>query len=352
MDQAVRWKARVDAGLQPGEQAELDAWLEADEVNRSALARLDRVWDRFDRPFQGNAADQLLQELQKRARRRRGRAWSAAAVATGVLVVLGGLFWSRAQPAGLPLFAPAVAAAAQPASSVVLLPERRTLPDGSIVELRAGGEIAVQFTPALRRVTLLKGEAHFQVAKNPARPFVVTAGKVEARAVGTAFAVELRSREVEVLVTEGVVSVNESADTESPAVPAITSLARLEIGTSLVIPVDLAAGRSVDLTGRILPLDAGALRERLAWRSPRVEFTRTTLAEAVALLNGYAAGRRASGENNRQFYVADAELNQLRISGLFRVDNTRAFIGFLQDGFDIAVDESQAGEIVLRRATR
>jgi transmembrane sensor len=56
-------------------------------------------------------------------------------------------------------------------------------------------------------VVLERGEAHFQVAKNPARPFVVVARGVEIRAVGTAFSVGLESTRVEVLVTEGQVAV-------------------------------------------------------------------------------------------------------------------------------------------------
>src|SRR5437660_1453063 len=75
-----------------------------------------------------------------------------------------------------------------PSSAVVLRPEKQILADGSVVELKSGAEIAVDFTGAYRRVALKRGEAHFQVA-HQSRPFVVTAGPIEFRAVGTAFAV-------------------------------------------------------------------------------------------------------------------------------------------------------------------
>ena len=64
--------------------------------------------------------------------------------------------------------------------------ESRALDDGTVVELNGGAEIEVQFTAAERRLRLVRGEAHFQVAKNPLRPFVVEAGGVAVRAVGTA----------------------------------------------------------------------------------------------------------------------------------------------------------------------
>ncbi len=75
----------------------------------------------------------------------------------------------------------------------VSAPERRELPDGSVVDLKPGAEIAVEFTPALRRVTLRAGAAHFAVVKNPARPFVVAVGDVEMRAVGTEYSVQARA---------------------------------------------------------------------------------------------------------------------------------------------------------------
>ena len=55
--------------------------------------------------------------------------------------------------------------------TIALAPDRRTLPDGSVIELNAGAEIAVNFTPAQRGVRLLRGEALFAVAHNPGSPF-------------------------------------------------------------------------------------------------------------------------------------------------------------------------------------
>src|SRR6185312_8533669 len=95
-------------------------------------------------------------------------------------------------------------------SIVISQPERKTLVDGSVVELRDTAEIAVDYAGPLRRVTLRRGEALFQVAKNPARPFVVKAGGLEVRAVGTAFSVQIDGAAVDVLVTEGRVSVNQA----------------------------------------------------------------------------------------------------------------------------------------------
>jgi ferric-dicitrate binding protein FerR (iron transport regulator) len=92
-------------------------------------------------------------------------------------------------------------------STVVRRPDVQKLPDGTRVELNAGTEFVVEFTPGVRAVRLVRGEALFAVPKNPARPFVVGAGAVSVRAVGTAFAVRHGAAVVGVLVTEGRIAV-------------------------------------------------------------------------------------------------------------------------------------------------
>jgi transmembrane sensor len=87
--------------------------------------------------------------------------------------------------------------------------QKLALPDGSVVDLNTDSKVDVTFTPSERRVQLAHGEAHFSVAKDPARLFVVEAHGVAVVAVGTAFAVRLRSESVEVLVCEGRVRVND-----------------------------------------------------------------------------------------------------------------------------------------------
>ncbi len=81
------------------------------------------------------------------------------------------------------------------------------LPDGSRVVLNTETEIAVAYTPAERRLELRRGEAHFIVTKDSARPFVVSVDGVAIRAVGTTFNIRRRGDTADVLVTEGRVRV-------------------------------------------------------------------------------------------------------------------------------------------------
>lgn len=350
LEQAAGWKARLDAGPSLAERADFEAWLHANPQHREAMARLDRAMSRFDRPIHAGAADLLLAELESRASKGRRRRIASSAAAMLVLMAAGLTFWRL--PARQPRAAasPSVASAPPAPAARLLLPERRVLPDGSIAELRAGAEIVVEFSDALRRIVLVRGEAHFEVTSDPGRTFVVSAGGIEARAVGTAFAVGKRPGAVEVLVTEGRVAVNRALQNGAPIemafeVPA-GPLAVLDEGKGMV--VEIAA--SPEASPSFAALAADDFEDRLAWRVPRVEFTHTTLREAVAVLNAYAAGRRTPGRPIVQFVIADPALGEVRLSGLFRVDKTDAFVGLLRSGFGAQVEFRGENEIVVRQA--
>ena len=165
-DLAADWLARRDDGLSEREEAEFQSWLRQDPRHAAAVFRLQASWSALDRLLQAGAAAEVLQEIRRTAAQRRSRRVGAM-VATVAVLLVAGLFWQRHEPT-----APS-ALATGPA--VVLLPERRVLPDRSVVEMNNGAAISVQFaarSTGPRRVLLQQGEAHFAVAKDPARqPF-------------------------------------------------------------------------------------------------------------------------------------------------------------------------------------
>lgn len=219
-------------------------------------------------------------------------------------------------------------------STGMIAPERQTLPDGSQVELKAGAEIAVDFSPDSRRVVLKKGEAHFQVMKSD-RPFVVAAGTVDFRAVGTAFAVQIGKTEVQLLVTEGQVAVETAA--VKPATGPQDAARRVSppdvlatVGPSKRMVIGLGPGVPISPPTAIPAVE---MAERLAWRAPRLEFTDTPLAEAVALMNRY---------NRRQFVILEADAGKLQVSGIFRADRIDSFVQLLETNFSVIAESSEA----------
>jgi transmembrane sensor len=281
------------------------------------------------------AVEEVLQAMDVRLRRRRQRKRRIMGACTVVLVlgmVAVGVF---RRPAAT---AEDLASAAP--TAVVALPDRRELSDGSVVELRAGAEFEVAFTETERRVLLRQGEARFQVAKNPDRPFVVQAGGVLARAVGTAFLVQVSLAHVEVIVTEGRVQVSASP------------LDTLKLAPDLHAPLLVSGERAVvqqpsATTPTVVPVvsavSAPLLSERLAWLAPRLEFSATPLVEALRLINQYSTVKLT---------LADTELGSVRLSGLIRADNVETFWRLLEEDYGFRVEHRSPTELVLHAGKR
>jgi transmembrane sensor len=300
----------------------------------------------MDWPAQAGAVDDVLCALDERLRQRRAVRRRAFAGVLGVMLVVGGVAQfsrtSSLEPASAP---PAIAAVA----ARVSLPERQVLADGSIVELRPGARISVEFTDVLRRVVLEAGEAHFQVEKNAARPFVVAAHGVEFWAVGTAFNVQLDSRSVELVVTEGRVAIDRGGATVPPTAlaPAIATgvasggedmrLTVVDAGQRVVVE---AATEKAGADFETESLPPSALAERMAWRVPRLELSGTPLVEAIRLINQHSQVKLSLG---------DPSLASVRLSGVLRADNVDTLLSLLAESHGIRAERRGESEIVLRK---
>lgn len=323
---AAEWLVKLDRGLTAAEQDAFGDWLAADPRHGDWLALHRGVVGDFSilsqwRPTHSGEPNPDL--LARPARRIR---WLAPAV----LAAAAALAFVFLRPG--PVTADKVADAA---GAVEL--ERRILQDGSTVDLNRGAVVTVNYTADLRRITLVRGEALFTVAKNPSRPFVVAAGGVDVRALGTAFNVRLAAAAVEVLVTEGQVAVGATAAPDGAAAPAAAVRASIPL---------LAAGQraTVSRQGSAGPEIVAVTREEsdrlLAWQPQLLDFSAAPLERVVAELN-----RR----NRVQFVIADPELAAMPIIASFRSDKVDGFAQFLAASPGVQVERRGENEIVLRR---
>ena len=331
-DAAVREKAaelltRRDAGWSPEDAAKFALWRAADPRHEAAVRQIESAQHLLSRLPESPAAAAMLEEVEElcRPRRRVTRIgpWLKAA---GVL----------AAAAGIAFAAWTLAPRAQPHSTVSFVTatgQHRTvdLTDGSTLLLNSGSEVDVDYLAAERRVNLRRGEVHFTVAKNEARPFIVAAGAVRVRAVGTAFNVKRAPAAIEVVVTEGKVRVSRDDAPATAAAPLF-----LVAGESAVV----GALASEPLASAV-PLSPEMLREKLAWQAPRLEFTDTPLSEVVARFNRYS---------RVQLELGDAELAARPVGGTFNGDNAEAFVGLLLATGDVRVERVSETRIVLRKA--
>ncbi len=262
----------------------------------------------------------LLAEVGRAVQaRRRRRLRRMAALTSSAALIMGLWFFSGEKTETSRMGSP---------TAVVIEPRRQVLADGTIVALREGAEITADFSGTARRVTLRRGEAHFAVVKNPARPFIVTALGVDVRAVGTAFSVGLGGAAVDVLVTEGRVAVE----------PAATAAAEVDAGQRARVP---RAGAKTEVSA----ISPAELAQASAWRVPHIEFSHTPLAEALTLINSRLA---PAGHRLIAADPADDELRALRLSGFLAADNAEGFLQLLESQFAVRVERSGHGPVLLR----
>jgi transmembrane sensor len=177
------------------------------------------------------------------------------------------------------------------------------LADGTHVTLDTLSRVSVRYGSATRLVSLEAGEALFEVAKDPGRPFIVQAGNVRVRAVGTAFVVDRRSdASVDVIVTHGTVDVWREASSPEPAVR-VAAHKRL-----VTTPVQAA---------RLAELTAAELSGAVAWENGVIDLNGRTIGEAAAEFNRY---------NARTIVIRDPALASQTVVGQFQATDPVSFV--------------------------
>lgn len=171
-----------------------------------------------------------------------------------------------------------------------------TLNDGSHVSVGPHTQLRDRFGERQRLLSLARGEALFQVAKDPSRPFIVDAGYAVVRATGTRFAVSRRERDVIVTVEEGTVLVSDGA------------------GRSGALALSAADQVTVSSAWPPAVRHVNAARE-LAWSNRLLVFEDETVAAAAAEFN----------RRNRVQIAVDPELGSKQVRGIFHADDPASF---------------------------
>lgn len=306
---AAAWVARLDRGLTDIEQIGLDEWLAADSRHVGALARAQATWVHIGRVEVLGSIRRLRQPgvLTRRA------AWwlSAAATVAGLVTALWA--WQGYMRTHL--------------STAIGEIRELQLDDGSRLTLGTQSRVSLHYERGLRRVRLESGEALFRVAQDRSRPFVVQAGNVQVRAVGTEFDVRSGNRGVEVTVAEGAVDVWRELAPLKPAV-------RVAAGRRAFVAHD-EIRTPQELTG-------AQVLQSIEWTTGTIDFNGKTLGEAAAELNRY---------NRRAIVIADPALAARKIIGRFRATDPVAFVYAVAAMFDAHV-RAETDQLILEPGRR
>lgn len=295
-DQAAEWFARLQEDEATEEEfREWQRWLNAAPEHAQAYREIERAW-------------RLIGEVKpvpwtthQKSQRTGGVRWALAAALLLSIVAGVSAYWLSARGT----------------TYSTQIAEQRSirLPDGSRVTLGARSSVTPTFTAETRRIRLDFGEAYFEVARDPARPFTVIAGRSEIRAVGTAFNVRSTSDRIVVSVTEGKVAV----------------ASRSSRSDSL-----LSAGEHAAITSGGA-IEKAATRNAITWLQGRLEYQGETLSHVIDDLNRYT---------DRRIVLTDDALGGLRYSGTVFPDHLEEWLQGISGVLPVSVhDEGGRREI-------
>lgn len=203
--------------------------------------------------------------------------------------------------------------------------EHRTvsLPDGTNVYLGGRTQLQVGYSPDYRKVSLLDGEAFFEVSSDANRPFIVNVGGTEVLVTGTSFDVHKAGGVVRVGVLEGKVEVAHFHPSSGQK-----ELRYLSENERVVA----SRGLPISTVMKVKGAKPGA------WRSGRLSYTERPLYSLVADMNRYYAPG---------VELADQSLNELAITTSFRIQQIDQVMKALQASHPLTVQKLSDGRFII-----
>lgn len=318
--QACEWISRIDRGLSDDETSAIVKWAALSEQHKVQLFEVAQLFD--DLSALNELSGLFPLRAKESVRERTFSEQSRRNIAAGfAFLVLSSLSWVILDTA----FAPSVVETAQITSAQTQMGEQKpiTLPDGSVVHLNTDSLVTIHYSDDERRIRLDRGEAHFDVAHDESRPFIVEAGSNTVTAVGTAFNVELKDEQhFELLVTEGKVLVKDALQQQAQAL--VAEEHPLE-GQGLL----LVSGQKAIFDGKHTPaveLSLDQVQRDLAWQQGMVVFQGEPLEDALKEISRYSPVL---------FQIPDAKLKQKRVAGYFKAGDINGLLFALKNNFDI-----------------
>lgn len=330
-DEAAEWSDLLrHRGGQPGLREDFERWRAQSTMHAEAFSDIDSV-NRLARSAKDSdamaafEADTMARIAARGRDVRRRRTWAIAASVT--VAAFAGLFavqgddWRELRY--LPEQARYALAGDDHYRTAVGEQRRITLDDGTVLTLNTGSRVVVQYRDGRRGVTLLDGQALFEVAHDKTRPFVVSAGGRTVTALGTAFDVRFSQKKLEVVLIEGSVAI------ERPTSTVAQDKVVLVPGEQLVI-ASAEPARTV--------VSKADVQRAVSWKQGQLIFRNDRLADAVEEVNRYS---------RRQIVLSDETMGALRVSGIVNTGNTDVFVETMTSYYPVKIIDSDDSRVVL-----
>ncbi len=330
--QACEWISMLDRGLTANEEQLFKIWINTSQAHRDDLFEMARTWDDLSVMNQLSGLFPLHQGLAPK-RQTWFDVYSRALAASLVFVFIGSVGWFLQAQFSANDVQPQIAQL----SANTAVGEHRTinLNDGSIIHLNTNSEVEVDYTEQQRHIRLIKGEAHFDVAHDQSRPFIVQAKDNSITAVGTAFNVQISEQnQLELIVTEGKVLVKPVG--LLAAQDSVQQVNQLSRDGEL-----MTAGNKAIISQQKLhkqTFSQQQIQQDLAWQQGMLVFHGEPLAEALHEISRYTA---------ISFDLADEKVKQRRVAGYFKAGDIQGLLFALENNFNITYQQKSAQTIVL-----
>lgn len=316
--EASDWLLRLEGAN--GSEQEIEDWIrwcDADPRNVGAFESLVRDWRDLDALKAAPASVTPSGKSRTRDWKRWPYSLAAAACIAFVAITAAWLLTRDGTERTATAVEPSQVAAATTNRSA-------TLPDGSKVILGAATSVRVDFSGGSRRLDLSRGEAYFRVWHDKLHPFVVHAGGVSVRAVGTAFDVRRDANQIVVTVEEGAVEVTDEASLARPS----PTPWRVEAGYQL----------KYSSPGRVATIASVEPAKLLGWRDGELAYVWEPLGSVIDDLNRHAF---------RRIVIRDPQVADLRFSGTVFTASVDDWLQAVQQAYPVRVEEGTGGEIVI-----
>lgn len=326
-DEASIWLVKLDNGnLSDQSRKELKAWLSADKRHQVALKAMADIW---------NDMDEVLMMINDENSSKNVSLWP-------ILTPVFKPFLLAASVSFLTLFIwLAMPENIEKNSYATLIGQQMdaTFDDGSIIHLNTNSHIETEFSDDKRIINLIKGEALFEVAHDPERPFIVYAGDRLVQAIGTKFVVHLESENIQVTVTDGKVKMSKVALN--------TKLSDIKELNSAVIQKDdifIAKGEKVvagsNKTPKLTHIKPENIERELSWLDGKLIFDNEKLFDVIKEINRY---------DDIEIVLKDPSLHDIRISGRFDLGDSEALIEAIELSFNITSQRLDSNKILLTK---
>jgi transmembrane sensor len=313
-EEAASWFVRLRGDATGDDWLAFEGWLRSSPAHADAYAKVERLWVELE--LLGPQVEQTLEPRPRRGARPRSpisrRLWMAGA-GSALAAGLATLFVSTRQAP-----APSTTYRTAPGEERQII-----LSDGTRVHLNAQSQMTVRMDSDARRIELSDAEAVFDVAHDPARPFLITVGDQLIRVVGTEFNLRRRGAKTALTVRRGVVEVRPRNG------PGATPI-RVSVGQQLT-HVD---GEKTLAVERADPARA------FGWTTGQLVYRNEPLSEVAADLS------RRFGVTIRP---ADRATGALRFTGVLVTDNEAAVLRRLEAFAAVKAERVSSRTVVLRR---